>query len=313
MKNIYNTYKKYKINMDINFEYYKIFYFVGKYGNITKAAAALGSNQPNVTRVMKLLETQLNCRLFVREARGVSLTEEGRLLYAHAEIAYRNLMNAQEEICRQDSPDFLKGGTIEIGATETALHLFLLNMLRGFKMEYPGLRIKIHNHTTPETIRRLIGGELDFAVVTTPFETPKTVSCLTVLDFEEILAGGMMYQELGKRALAPEEIKNYPLVGLGRGTATYELYKNFFVAHKTDMELDMEVATSDLLLPLLENNFGIGFVPKKLALPLIEQRKLVQIPVNGNIPKRSVQVVSDRGRGKSLAANVFYRAVSKGR
>ena len=222
-------------------------------------------------------------------------------------------MNAQEEICRQDSPDFLKGGTIEIGATETALHLFLLNMLRGFKMEYPGLRIKIHNHTTPETIRRLIGGELDFAVVTTPFETPKTVSCLTVLDFEEILAGGMMYQELGKRALAPEEIKNYPLVGLGRGTATYELYKNFFVAHKTDMELDMEVATSDLLLPLLENNFGIGFVPKKLALPLIEQRKLVQIPVNGNIPKRSVQVVSDRGRGKSLAANVFYRAVSKGR
>lgn len=313
MKNIYNTYKKYKINMDINFEYYKIFYFVGKYGNITKAAAALGSNQPNVTRVMKLLETQLNCRLFVREARGVSLTEEGRLLYAHAEIAYRNLMNAQEEICRQDSPDFLKGGTIEIGATETALHLFLLNMLRGFKMEYPGLRIKIHNYTTPETIRRLIGGELDFAVVTTPFETPKTVSCLTVLDFEEILAGGMMYQELGKRALAPEEIKNYPLVGLGRGTATYELYKNFFVAHKTDMELDMEVATSDLLLPLLENNFGIGFVPKKLALPLIEQRKLVQIPVNGNIPKRSVQVVSDRGRGKSLAANVFYRAVSKGR
>lgn len=299
--------------MDINFEYYKIFYFVGKYGNITKAAAALGSNQPNVTRVMKLLETQLNCRLFVREARGVSLTEEGRLLYAHAEIAYRNLMNAQEEICRQDSPDFLKGGTIEIGATETALHLFLLNMLRGFKMEYPGLRIKIHNHTTPETIRRLIGGELDFAVVTTPFETPKTVSCLTVLDFEEILAGGMMYQELGKRALAPEEIKNYPLVGLGRGTATYELYKNFFVTHKTDMELDMEVATSDLLLPLLENNFGIGFVPKKLALPLIEQRKLVQIPVNGNIPKRSVQVVSDRGRGKSLAANVFYRAVSKGR
>ena len=55
MKNIYNTYKIYKIDMDINFEYYKIFYFVGKYGNITKAAAALGSNQPNVTRAMKLL------------------------------------------------------------------------------------------------------------------------------------------------------------------------------------------------------------------------------------------------------------------
>ena len=46
--------------MNVNFEYYKIFYFVAKYGNITKAATALGSNQPNVTRIIKLLESQLN-------------------------------------------------------------------------------------------------------------------------------------------------------------------------------------------------------------------------------------------------------------
>ncbi len=45
--------------MDISFEYYKIFYYVAKYRNITKAAAALGGSQPNVTRTMKLLESQL--------------------------------------------------------------------------------------------------------------------------------------------------------------------------------------------------------------------------------------------------------------
>ncbi len=311
MKNIYNTYKIYKIDMDINFEYYKIFYFVGKYGNITKAAAALGSNQPNVTRAMKLLEAQLNCRLFYREARGVRLTEEGRLLYERVEVAYRNLMNAQEEICRLSSSDSLQGGTIEIGATESALHLFLLNMLRKFKQEYPGIRIKIHNHTTRETVRRLVGRELDFAVVTTPFEAPKTVSCLKVLEFREILAGGPLYRKLGERPRTLEEIKNYPLVGLGRGTATYELYKNFFVSCKIDMELDMEVATSDLMLPLLENNFGIGFVPEQLALPLIEEGKLVRIPVECSVPKRSVQVISHMGRGKSLAADVFYKVVSE--
>ena len=118
--------EKYKYYMDINFEYYKIFYYVAKYGNITKAAAALGSNQPNVTRIMKLLEAQLNCRLFVREPRGISLTEEGELLYSHVEIAYRHLINAQEEIYRQDSG---RCGTVEIGVTETALYLFLLNAL----------------------------------------------------------------------------------------------------------------------------------------------------------------------------------------
>lgn len=38
--------------MDVNFEYYKVFYYVAKYKNFTKAAHALGSGQPNVTRAM---------------------------------------------------------------------------------------------------------------------------------------------------------------------------------------------------------------------------------------------------------------------
>lgn len=290
--------------MDINFEYYKIFYYVAKYGNITKAAAALGSNQPNVTRIMKLLEAQLNCRLFIREARGITLTEEGEILYSHAEIAYRHLWNAQEEICRRDS---LKGGTVEVGATETALHLFLLNALRDFKQKYPAIRIKIHNHTTPEIIKHLISGKLDFAMITTPFETSASISCDKILDFKEILVGGTQYESLCKAPLELEDIKNYPWIGLGRGSATYELYRNFFIEHKIDMEPDMEVATSDLMIPLIENNLGIGFVPEKLAFPFLQEKKLVQIPVNCNLPERSIKIVSDKGRGKSLAADTFYK------
>lgn len=290
--------------MDINFEYYKIFYFVAKYGNITKAAAALGSNQPNVTRIMKLLELQLNCRLFIRQARGISLTEEGKRLYSHVEIAYRQLLNGQEELFRQGS---LECGTVEIGATETSIHLFLLQALHDFKKEYPSIKIKIHNHTTPEIVKILMSGRLDFALITTPFEKTKTVSCENILDFNEILAGGMKYKHLCKRSLKLENMKQYPWVGLGRGSATYELYKDFFIRQNIDLELDMEVETSDLMLPLIEHNLGIGFVPEKLAVPLLEEKKLVQIPINCELPKRSIQIISDKGRGKNLAVDTFYK------
>lgn len=290
--------------MDINFEYYKVFYFVGKYRNITKAAAALGSNQPNVTRIVKLLESQLNCRLFTRESRGISLTKEGELLYSHVEIAYRHLLNVQEEISRQDSQ---RCGTVEIGATETALHLFLLHALHDFKLDYPGIRIKIHNHTTPETVKQLLSGKLDFAVVTTPLEVPKKITCVKALNFKEILVGGTQYKDLCKTALKLEEIKRYPWIGLGRESVTYKLYKDLFIAQGIDLELDMEVATSDLMLPLIENNLGIGFVPEPLALPLLEEKKLVQIHLGFDIPKRSIQIIADKGRGKSLAADTFYK------
>lgn len=290
--------------MDINFEYYKIFYYVAKYGNITKAAVALGSNQPNVTRVMKLLESQLSCRLFVREARGVSLTQEGERLYSHVEAACRHLWNAQEEIGRQNLPE---GGTVEIGATETALHLFLLQVLCRFKAEYPGVRIKIHNHTTPEIMRRLLSGRLDFAVATTPFTVHDTIVSEKIMSFTEILAGGTQYQRLCEVPLKLEELKNYPWIGLGRGSATYELYKAFFIAHRMDLEPDMEVATSNLMLPLIENNLGLGFVPEKMALPYVKEKRIWQIPVEFAVPDRSVQIAWDKGRGRSAAANAFYR------
>ncbi len=294
--------------MDVNFEYYKIFYYVAKYQNITKAAAALGSNQPNVTRIMKLLESQLGCCLFIRGARGISLTEKGELLYSHVEIACRHLLNAQQEIGRQNS---LSCGTVEIGATETALHLFLLDALRNFRLEYPEVKIKIHNHTTPETIKCLAKGNLDFALVTTPFDLPGTASSSKIMDYEEILAGGTQYKDLCETTLDLKNVKQYSLIGLGRESATYRLYKDFFIRHGIDFEPDMEVATSDLMLPLIENNFGIGFVPQKLALPFLKEKKLVQIPINCPIPKRSIQIVSDKARGKSLAAETLYQYLKR--
>ena len=290
--------------MDIDFEYFKIFYYVAKYGNITKAAAAMGNSQPNVTRVMKLLEAQLGCRLFLREARGVSLTEEGELLYSHVEIAYRHLWSAQTELRGRDS---LRSGTVEIGATETALHLFLLDALQDFRRRHPAVRIKIHNHTTPEIIKRLTDGKLDFAVVTTPYAMPHSVRSEKIIDFTEVLAGGPEYRSLSRTTSTLGGLQSCPWIGLGRGSATYDLYREFFIQNGIDMEPDMEVATSGLMLPLIENNLGIGFVPEKLARPLLEEKKLVQIPLEGELPVRSIQIVSDKGRGRSLAGETFYK------
>lgn len=290
--------------MDINFEYYKIFYYAAKYKNITKAAAALGSSQPNVTRIIRLLEEQLNCRLFIREPRGLSLTEEGEKLYSHVEIAYNHFMNAQEEISGQFGKD---SGTIELGATETALHLLLLDTMRNFKTIYPKIRIKVHNYNTPELIQFLNSGKIDFAVITTPFKAVKSLQWETLCNFREILVGGSQYHFLSKRKMKLQELKNYPLIGLGRGTATYDLYKDYFIAHDTDMELDMEVASSDLMIPLIQNNLGIGFVPEDLALPLLEKQVLTQILIDCIPPLRSIQIVSDKERRRSSAANIFYK------
>lgn len=69
--------------MDINYEYYKIFYNVAKYGGFTVAAEKTYSNQPNLTRTIKKLERELGVALFYKAGRNVRLTPEGEELYAH--------------------------------------------------------------------------------------------------------------------------------------------------------------------------------------------------------------------------------------
>ena len=80
--------------MTSNFEYYKIFYYVAKYGNLTRAAAALNTSQPAVTRVIHKLEADLGCRLFIRSKSGMELTAEGSRFF-------ETCLNEPASLCRQ--------------------------------------------------------------------------------------------------------------------------------------------------------------------------------------------------------------------
>ena len=72
--------------MVISYDAYRTFYTVAKLGSFTRAANALMSSQPNLTRTIRNLESMLGCTLFVRSNRGVSLTPEGEKLFARVSV-----------------------------------------------------------------------------------------------------------------------------------------------------------------------------------------------------------------------------------
>ena len=67
--------------MDINLEYYKIFYTIGICKSITAAAKYLSISQPAVSQGLKQLENQLGVTLFMRTSKGVNFTLEGEVLF----------------------------------------------------------------------------------------------------------------------------------------------------------------------------------------------------------------------------------------
>ena len=60
--------------MNVNYEYYRVFYHVAKLKSFTQAAEVLMNSQPNITRTIRSLERELGCTLFIRSNRRVRLT-----------------------------------------------------------------------------------------------------------------------------------------------------------------------------------------------------------------------------------------------
>ncbi|MBQ0064555.1 MAG: LysR family transcriptional regulator, partial [Firmicutes bacterium] len=187
--------------MNVNYEYYKIFYYVAKLESFTKAASALQNSQPNITRSIHNLESQLGVRLFQRSKKGTKLTLEGEKLYSHVKVAIESLQKGEKELLEEKN---LEKGSITIGVSEIALHEVLLPILSAFRKKYPGIAIHLINESTPSAMESLDRGQVDFALVSTPVQN-NTYKTETISYFKEYVVASSMYEELKGRKVSMEE------------------------------------------------------------------------------------------------------------
>lgn len=294
--------------MNISYDYYRIFYYVAKYKNFTQAANIMQNSQPNITRFIKNLENELGCSLFIRSNRGVTLTPEGEKLYERIAAAMEQIQAGEEELARDTS---LHSGIVSIGASETALRLLLLPVLRDFHKSYPGIRIRISNHLTPQAISAVKNGLVDFAVVSTPTGIEKPLKETPVTSFQDILTGGPSYAFLAQKRQSLRDLKDYPLVCLGEKTKTYEFYNELFRKHGLSLEPDMEAATTDQILPMIKNDLGLGFLPEEFATQALLDKEVFRINLKETIPPREICLITDTGRSLSIAARELIKEIKK--
>lgn len=292
--------------MYISYDHYRIFYYVAKYGSFSQAADALLNNQPNLTRAIKTLEGELGCTLFIRSNKGVRLTSDGERLYEHISVAFEHIRAGEEEISANKS---LEKGIVSIGASEIALRCFLLPILNRYRHKYPGIRIKITNHSTPQALSRLKSGLVDLAVVTTPMETGPELTEKELKVFYEVPVCGEAFKKLAEGGkITLQKLAEHPIVSLGSKTSTYEFYFRHFLKNDLQFSVDIEAATADQILPLVQHNLGIGFVPEEF----LEGRTaggIYKLELDKKLPERKITLVKKRAHMLSLPAKELERMI----
>lgn len=289
--------------MYIAYDYYRIFYYVAKYGNVTQAARVLLNNQPNLTRAVKTLESELGCPLFIRSNRGMKLTPEGERLLRHIRVAIENIEAGEAEIIESRN---LERGSVFVAASEVALHCVLLPVLKKYRSLYPGIKLKISNHSTPQAIDAIKNGFADIAVVTTPTLPSAMLEEITVRKFREVAVCSSAFSELWGRKVSFEELLSYPLISLGTQTKSYEFYSEFFAGEGLRYQPETEAATADQIVPMVKADLGIGFVPEEF-LEGIEGVSVIE--TENPLPEREIRVVKRCEQPLGIAAKEMEKLI----
>ena len=296
------------VALAVNYDHYRVFYHVGKYGSFTQAAKVLMNNQPNITRIMNNLEMELGCKLLVRSKKGVRLTPEGEKLFSHIEAAIEQISLGEEEI--RDAIN-LKKGHISIAVTEIALHGIMLPVLQKFRKDYPGIQIQILNYSTREAIWAVERGLVELAAVSTPAEVFQTLVEIPIQEFRNVAVGGRQFQNLKGRKISLQELSEYPLISLGRNTTTFDFYNDLFAEKRVELNLSVEAATTDQILPLVKHDIGIGFLPYEFAREALQSGEVFEIELTEDFPYRLISLIRDKHRPLSAAASILEKMIKE--
>ncbi len=292
--------------MNSNFEYYKIFYYVAKYENLTKAATALKTSQPAVTRTIHKLEGELGCRLFTRSKTGMKLTPEGRTFYGYVAAGCAQFFKGENDLSNLIS---LENGTIYISATETALHCYLFQAMEEFNSLYPNVRFKILNNSTTESVNAVKEGKVDLAFVSANLQVAKPLRMKILRKYRDILITGKRFEELkaGKEELSLKELVSYPWISLTAETITRRFLNEYFEKNGLTFMPDMELATTDMILPAVRHNLGLGFIPAEFADAELKSGQVFEIKVKEKLPERNIILIYDMEYPQSIAAKEFQK------
>jgi DNA-binding transcriptional LysR family regulator len=247
----------------------RYFLAVAEAGHVTQAAATLGMQQPPLSQQIRKLEADLGLTLFERHARGVTLTEAGRLLQADARRIVDEVAAVEARMRRVAQGEH---GRLALGFTSSAAaHAYLARTLRECRQQHPDITLELSEYNAAEIIEAMQAGQLHCGFLRAPvaradelvFETLFHEPLLAVLPSDHPLAPR---PGQAARALALRELRDEGFI-LVRRPGAPGMYGDLLAAAEAQgfrLRVVAEVPRMLTNLNLVAAGAGVSVVPASM-------------------------------------------------
>ena len=275
----------------MDFDRLFVFHTVVHHLSFSKAADDLYTSQPNVSRQVAKLESELGLPLFQRVGNRVVLTDAGRLVEDYAQRTFEQtdgLTRALNEL------KGLERGYLRLAAGSIAGLYVLPAAIAGFQKQHPGLEITLHIANSQAALERVQRGEADLAFV----EGAASAPALQVQPYarDELVLAAAPEHELARRpAVTVSDIGRQVVILRESGSGTRQVTEQALARWQVTPAHVLEVNHAEALKQAVMAGLGVSFISQRAARLEISQSLLVAVGDEWRIPYQLV-VASRKGR-----------------
>lgn len=239
---------------NISLDNYEIFKEVYENKNLTKTSQKLHIAQPSISYRIKLLEDNLNIKLFERTALGMEPTYYADELYNNLKVALDTIKTVERDILEKN---IKSKGHIYIGVQNHIGKYFLTNIIKQYNQMHPNINIHIQNKSTGELVEMLEQGKLDLIIDSLPINSSK---------MELIVEDITTFNTCFAKVKGASDNFILPVVGSTlRTKLETELHNN-----EISLSPTLEVYTTEMIIEMIKEKIGIGYTIKEFLEHEIE-------------------------------------------
>ena len=275
--------------MDISFDLLRIFKVVAQSGSISKASKKLCVTQPSITKSIKKLETQLNMILFVRDKKGITLTDNGKMLYRHI-LDSINTLDSVELIAKNININDI--GKLKIGAGDSVTKNILKKTIVEFKKLHPGITIEISNLSSEELYNDLRYGRVDLIFInSTVIINENKYKSFKLIDIEDCFFTIPSIYEKTKNITNIKSILSQSLIVQNEKYDTRTFLNTICLKNNIQLKPTIELDRHGLMVEFVKEGLGIGFATKQYIQPYLDSGELKELNIDFKIQKRYIKCV----------------------
>ncbi|WP_309118239.1 LysR family transcriptional regulator [Paenibacillus sp.] len=278
------------------------FVAVAKAQSYTKAAERLHVTQPTLSKMVRLLEEELNVTLFERGgSKRIRLTDAGEILLRSAQGILTSVENMTTEL---DDLLELRRGDLLLGLPPMIGGRYFPPILEHFRAKYPHINIKLIEKGGKRIETAVEAGDLDVGIVILPVENE---AAFTIRPFFEDELRAVLHAEhplASRTSIALRELAAEPFILFGEQFTLHHLILQACAEEGFRPEIALETAQWDFMTGMVAARFGVAFLPQNVC-DKIDDPDVRTVPLASPEPKWRLAMIWRKERYLPYAARAW--------